>query len=85
MELPGLKPMSPVTLVAPVLVTEEPASRAQLDVLPSVTDGWGVGCTGITCGLVGVASSLLHPVIRAIDRIAMDANILIVFIVELFC
>src|SRR5205807_6212713 len=38
--VPGLTPRSPVTIVAPVLVTVEPARTAKLAADPRATDPW---------------------------------------------
>lgn len=48
MEDPGLSAMSPVMLVAPVLVIEAPASTASVEALPRMTELCAVVCTGIT-------------------------------------
>jgi hypothetical protein len=74
--------MSPVTVVAPVLVTDAPASTAIVEMLPSVTDVCVVACTGITWELVaeGEGSLLLHDTKRTADDSIRAVASFVVFI-----
>ena len=76
MEVPGLNPISPLTVVDPVLVTEEPARTAKFPAPANTIGACTVLCVGITMGLpLPVVEELdelfLHPVISAADNNAI--------------
>src|ERR1035437_2250356 len=82
-EEPGLSPRSPVTVVAPVLLTAEPARIAKPDAPASGTIVCTVVWTGITIGvavLAGEESFFLHAAIKTTDIIARVVNSFFVFI-----
>lgn len=80
-EEPGLSPMSPVMLVAPVLVIDDPARTASVAVPPSATEDWLVVCTGIITGLLleGDGSLLLlqAPNITAVVSAKADISFVV--------
>jgi len=85
-EVPGLSPRSPVILVAPVLVIDEPARTAKLAAPANTTVACTVVCKGITIGVDVVEEgarflSFLHPVIIPTDTIARAVSSCFVFIV----
>ena len=80
-EVPGLRPRSPVITVAPVLVTEDPANMAKLEVEATGTVAITVVCIGITMAF-SVGSSLLHEVNKTAVAIAAAENMVIIFIFE---
>ena len=85
MDEPGLRPMSPVILVAPVFVIEEPARMARPDEPASDTEFMLVVWMGITTGLVcaGLGSSLSQPANKTTDKIerAVKSFVVIIFLV----
>jgi len=86
MDEPGLKPISPVMLVAPVLVIVEPARTAIPDADPSDKVAWLVVCTGITIGLLeaGSGSLLSHPPNRKAEVISTVVRRFVVFMFLIF-
>ena len=82
MDEPGLRPISPVILVAPVLVIEEPARIARPDEFASDTLVMLVVWMGITAGLVcaGLGSSLSQPANKTTDKTARVVKSFVVFI-----
>src|SRR5688572_1042559 len=80
--VPGLSPRSPLTLVAPVLVTVEPARTANVLAAPRATGACPAGVAAVVkLQLKSVGSALparsLAPVVTVAVKTALGASVLI--------
>ena len=85
-DVPGLKPISPVICVAPVLLIAEPARMASVAFAPIATGACEVDCSGTVCALAegfegcGSLLSFLQPTIKMIDTSAKAVIMFLRFI-----
>jgi hypothetical protein len=79
-DVPGLSPRSPDIVVAPVLVTAEPARIAKFEDPASGTEACTVVCIGISIGFTLSSSSSLQPLNATTETNANAENNFIAFI-----